>query len=439
MPRRWIDSLDPRGLSHRALKHLMDMPTSRRGAHLTRSGRRLALGGGPMARFAHRRVEAVVARIDTGLASGSLDATLPDGRWVMLGGRTPGAAAAIVLDNWMPVVRLMRSGSAGFARAYFDGHWTSPDPTAIFELFVANRATLGSTARAGGATRLVNRLVRAVDERLHRRRNIAFHYDLGNDFYAAWLDPGMTYSSALFDGTEDLEAAQTAKIRALLDAVGVRPGDRLLDIGCGWGGLAEIAVRDYGATVHGITLSVAQLDYARARVPEASFGLTDYRAVTGTYDHVVSVEMLEAVGERHWGIFMEVVRRVVRPGGRAGLQVITIADDVFDAYRASTDFIQAYVFPGGMLPSPSRLRAAAEGAGLTWGRERWFGADYARTLALWRACFDAAVADGRLPPGFDDRFIALWRYYLMYCEGGFRGGGLDVVQVVLTTAAPRSG
>ncbi|MGI4877693.1 MAG: class I SAM-dependent methyltransferase, partial [Janthinobacterium lividum] len=275
------------------------------------------------------------------------------------------------------------------------------------------------------------RLVSAVEERLRQRQNIDFHYDLGNDFYAAWLDPGMTYSSALYDGTDDLEAAQTLKIRALLDAVGVKPGDRLLEIGCGWGSLAEIATRDYGATVHGITLSAEQLAYASARVPAAVFSLTDYRAVTGTYDHVVSCEMFEAVGERHWRTFMDVVRARLRPGGRAGLQVITIADDVFDAYRASTDFIQAYIFPGGMLPSPGRLRRAVEAAGFRVAAERHFGGDYARTLACWRDRFDAAVTAGRLPPGFDERFVTLWRYYLMYCEGGFRGGGLDVVQTVL--------
>ncbi|MGI4881017.1 MAG: class I SAM-dependent methyltransferase, partial [Janthinobacterium lividum] len=325
-------------------------------------------------------------------------------------------------------------------------------PTAIFELFVANRTTLGTTARARGATRLLNRLVRAWEAggRAAAKRNIAFHYDLGNDFYAAWLDPTMTYSSALFLTPDmGLEAAQVAKVRRLLDAVGVQPGDRLLEIGCGWGGLAEIAARDYGAFVHGITLSPAQLDHARRRIAaaglgdRATFALQDYRDVAGQYDHVVSVEMFEAVGERHWATFMAVVARVLRPGGRAGLQVITIADDVFDAYRRSTDFIQAYVFPGGMLPSPSRLRVVAAEAGLGWQADHWFGLDYARTLRLWRDRFDAAVAGGRLPRGFDARFVQLWRYYLMYCEGGFRGRGLDVVQLVLadgtTTSAPRSG
>ncbi len=419
----------------------MDMPTSSRGADFAARDRRFALGGGVFGRLAAAQVEGVLARIDAGLATGSLDATLPDGRRVVLGGRAPGAVAAISLRNWLPVVRLMLSGSAGFARAHFDGDWTSPDPVAIFELFVANRATLGGTARARGVSRLLNRAARAIEERVRPRRNIEYHYDLGNDFYAAWLDPGMTYSSALFApvgtaadsrGTDDLAAAQTRKIRALLDAVGVRPGDRLLEIGCGWGSLAEIATRDYGARVHGITLSAAQLAYARERVPAASFALTDYRAVTGSFDHVVSVEMIEAVGERHWRTFMDVVRARLRPGGRAGIQAITIADDVFAAYRRSTDFIQAYIFPGGMLPSPSRLRGSATAAGLAMASERWFGGDYARTLAYWRDQFDAAVAEGRLPPGFDERFVTLWRYYLMYCEGGFRGGGLDVVQIVLT-------
>ena len=416
--------------------------SSRRGDRVLASDRRLALGGGLPGRLARGRAEAVVARIDRGLAAGSLDATLPDGRRLLLGGRGPGPAATIVLHNWKPVIRLMLGGSAGFARAHFDGDWTSPDPTLIFELFVANRATLGSAARAQGITRLLNRLIRAWEERgkAAARRNIAFHYDLGNDFYAAWLDPTMTYSSAVFAGPDvSLEAAQVAKIRRLLDAVGVRPGDRLLEIGCGWGGLAEIAARDYGATIHGITLSDAQLQAARARIAaaglsdRASFALCDYRdlAADGRYDHVVSVEMFEAIGERNWRGFMAVVAGVLRPGGRAGLQVITIADDVFDAYRRSTDFIQAYVFPGGMLPSPSRLRGAAGSAGLRVVDDHWFGLDYARTLKLWRDRFDAAVADGRLPPGFDDRFVQLWRYYLMYCEGGFRGRGLDVVQMVL--------
>lgn len=415
----------------------MDQPTLSRGAALSARRHRLALGGTVAARLARGWAERVVARIDAGLATGSLDATLPDGRRVRLGGRAAGPAAAITLMNWTPVVRLMLAGSAGFAQAHFDGDWTSPAPEAIFALFVANRTTLGTAARARGPWRLANRLVRAVEERFGARRNIAFHYDLGNDFYAAWLDRGMTYSSALFApdaAGDDLAAAQARKVRTLLDALGVAPGDRLLEIGCGWGGLAEIATRDYGAIVHGITLSAEQLAYAHARVPAATFALTDYRDVAGRFDHVVSVEMFEAVGERHWRTYMDTLRRVLRPGGRAGLQVITIADDVFEHYRASTDFIQAYIFPGGMLPSAPRLRAAAAGAGLTIAGERWFGRDYARTLRMWRARFDAAVAGGRLPPGFDARFVDIWRYYLMYCEGGFDGGGLDVGQLVLTAS-----
>ena len=410
-----------------------------RGQHLVAADRRFLLGGGWFGVLAKRQVERVLSRIDAGLATGSLDATLPDGRQVRLGGRAPGATAAIVLANWRPVVRLALSGSAGFARAYFDGDWSSSDPVALFELFVANRATLGDTARAGGVARLVNRAVHALqaNSRTGSRRNISFHYDLGNDFYAAWLDPGLTYSSAIWADGDDLEAAQSRKVRALLDSLDLKPGDRLLEIGCGWGGLAEIAARDYGAIVHGITLSTEQLNYAKSRIAvaklsdRASFALCDYRDVSGTYDHIVSVEMFEAVGERHWPGFMQMLARTLRPNGRAALQVITIDEAVFDAYRASADFIQAYIFPGGMLPSLERFRHAAEAAGLSWQGATHHGLDYARTLAEWRERFDAAVAEHRLPPGFDQRFVAIWRYYLMYCEGGFRGGGIDVVQALL--------
>ncbi|WP_419816474.1 class I SAM-dependent methyltransferase [Glacieibacterium sp.] len=414
-----------------------DAPT--RGQHLVAADQRFLLGGGWFGALARGQVERVLARIDKGLATGSLDATLPDGRQVRLGGRAVGAAATIVLPNWRPVVRLALSGSAGFARAYFDGDWSSSDPVAIFELFVANRATLGDTARAGGVARLVNRAVHALqaNSRTGSRRNISFHYDLGNDFYAAWLDPGLTYSSAIWAEGDDLEAAQTRKVRRLLDSLDLKPGERLLEIGCGWGGLAEIAARDYGAVVHGITLSAEQLSYAQARIAaagladRASFALCDYRDVSGSYDHIVSVEMFEAVGERHWPDFMGVLARILRPGGRAALQVITIDEAIFAAYRASADFIQTYIFPGGMLPSLERLRGAAEAAGLGWQGVTHHGLDYARTLAEWRERFDAAVAGHRLPPGFDERFVAIWRYYLMYCEGGFRGGGLDVVQALL--------
>jgi cyclopropane-fatty-acyl-phospholipid synthase len=337
----------------------------------------------------------------------------------------------------------MATGSVGWYRGWAEGEWSSPDPVALFELFMLNRRTLGHAARAKGMARLLNRLAHALrsNNRTGARRNIAFHYDLGNDFYAAWLDPTMSYSSALFaepiTEAEPLAAAQERKVRALLDRLALRPGQRLLEIGCGWGGLAEIAARDYGVVVVGITLSVEQKAFADARLAAAgladrvSIECTDYRDVAGRFDAVASVEMVEAVGQAYWPDYMAAIARVLKPGGRAALQYIAIDDAIFDSYAASADFIQTYVFPGGMLVSESRFRAAAETAGLAWRDRHGFGRHYAETLRRWRLRFDAAAAEGRLPAGFDAAFVGLWRYYLMYCEGGFRGGGIDVAQVTL--------
>jgi cyclopropane-fatty-acyl-phospholipid synthase len=269
------------------------------------------------------------------------------------------------------------------------------------------------------------------------RANIAIHYDLGNDFYRAWLDPGMTYSSGLFAPGDTLEQAQERKIRALLDRLQLRPGQRLLEIGCGWGALAEIAARDHGVEVVALTLSAEQKAWADARMVKAglfervSVELTDYRDVTGSFDAVASVEMVEAVGQDYWASYLQTIARVLRPGGRAALQLISIREELFDAYAASADFIQTYVFPGGMLISEPRFQAVAELAGLSWRDRIGFGLDYAQTLKLWREGYDRAVEESRLPAGFDPAFHKLWRYYLMYCEGGFRGQGIDVAQVTL--------
>jgi len=270
------------------------------------------------------------------------------------------------------------------------------------------------------------------------RRNIEAHYDLGNDFYEAWLDRSMTYSSALFaepiSADEPLEEAQARKIETLLDRLTLKPGDSLLEIGCGWGSLAEIAVQKQGVRYHGITLSSEQKAYTNARLPnlsEASAELTDYRDVTQIYDAIASVEMVEAVGQRYWPDYLATISRCLKPGGRAAIQYIRIEDDVFDAYAKGTDFIQHYIFPGGMLLSESRFRALAEANGLQWRDQHDFGLHYAETLKRWRIRFDDALEQGRLPSGFDEKFISLWRYYLMYCEGGFRGGGINVAQVTL--------
>ena len=379
----------------------------------------------------------VLARVEAGLANGAIEATLPDRTTCRLGGRSPGAEPVVILHRWRALWRLASGGSAGWYEAWADGDWSSPDPVPLFELFVANRLTLGATARASGAGRLSRRVWHWL-RRNHRRgarRNIAAHYDLGNDFYREWLDSGLTYSSALFASADvTLEDGQAAKLAAILDRTGLVAGDRLLEIGCGWGSLAAAAVAR-GIAVDAITLSAEQKAVVEARLGDAvTVSLTDYRDVTERYDAVASVEMVEAVGERFWGDYLAAVAGALKPGGRAAIQYIAIDDAVFPAYARSADFIQRYVFPGGMLLSERRFRALATAHGLAWCDRRGFGLDYARTLAEWRRRFDCAVAEGRLPERFDAGFVALWRYYLMYCEGGFRGGGIDVAQVTLVKA-----
>jgi len=414
-----------------------------RGQHLVTADRGFATGAGRLARLVAPGFHRLLDRIDRGLAAGAIDAILPDGTRRLLGGIAPGPLPIVELHSWRPLLRLMTTGSVGWYRGWAEGEWSSPDPVALFELFMLNRRTLGGAARAKGTARLANRLAHAFrrNSRKGARRNIAFHYDLGNDFYAAWLDPTMSYSSALFaepiDEAEPLAAAQERKVRALLDRLALLPGQRLLEIGCGWGGLAEIATRDYGVEVVGITLSAEQKAYAEERLAKAghadrvSIELVDYRDVEGQFDAVASVEMVEAVGQAYWRDYMAAIARVLKPGGRAAIQYIAIDDAIFASYAASADFIQTYVFPGGMLLSESRFRAAAETAGLAWRDRRGFGLHYAETLRRWRALFDVAAREERLPAGFDPAFNRLWRYYLMYCEGGFRGHGIDVAQVTL--------
>ena len=398
-------------------------------------GRRAARGGGTrIARLFAPVARRMLDRVDRGLTCGAIDATLPDGSRRRLGGRAPGPEPIVHVVSWRALWRLATSGSAGWYEAWAAGDWTSPDPVPLFDLFMRNRHSLGATARAAGWSRGLRRVRHWLRRNApaQARRNIAYHYDLGNDFYAPWLDGGMTYSSALFgEGTTTLEAAQAAKLSAMLERTSTEPGETILEIGCGWGSFAQAAVSG-GRSVHGITLSSEQRDYAAARVPTgASFTLTDYRAVTGTYDAVVSIEMVEAVGREYWREYLAVIARSLRPGGRAALQLITIDDAIFAEYASGVDFIQQYVFPGGMLVCEGEFRALARAAGLTWQDRFAFGQDYAETLRLWRERFDAAWQAGELPGEFDRDFIDLWRYYLMYCEGGFRGGGIDVLQVTL--------
>ncbi|MET0309688.1 MAG: cyclopropane-fatty-acyl-phospholipid synthase family protein [Sphingomonas sp.] len=381
----------------------------------------------------HRQLD----RLDAGIAEGALQVMTPEGRMRQLGGRAPGPTAVVNLRGWRALVRLATGGSAGWYEAWAAGEWASPDSVQLFALFSRNRASLAAQARASGFPLLAKRLWHWLrrNDRGGSRRNIAFHYDLGNDFYRPWLDAGMTYSSALFTHpAQSLEEGQAAKLQAMLDRTATTPGDTILEIGCGWGSFAELALRaDRG--VHGITLSTEQKAHAEARtagLDGARFSLTDYRDVTGTYDAVVSIEMAEAVGREYWPAYAAAIARALKPGGRAALQIITFDDAMFEGYAANVDFIQRYIFPGGLLLSESRFRALVEGQGLAWSDQHGFGLDYAETLKRWREKFEGAAAAGALPAQFDAKFIDLWRYYLMYCEGGFRGGGIDVIQMTLT-------
>jgi cyclopropane-fatty-acyl-phospholipid synthase len=398
------------------------------------------LWGGIVAAPFHRALD----RIDAGLEQGAIEAWLPDGSYRILGGRGPGPVCEVEVRHWRALIRLARDGSVGWYQAWAAHEWTSPDPVPLFDLFMRNGATLGKAARARGISRWTKKLRHWLRDNSPRRarKNIAFHYDLGNDFYAEWLDETMTYSSALFQEPispdEELAYAQLNKVRALLDRLELKPDQHLLEIGCGWGTLADIAADEYGANVTALTLSQEQrahalaLNSCNAAAGRVRIELKDYREITEQYDAIASVEMVEAVGQRWWPAYLQAIAQALKPGGRAAIQYIAINDALFEDYAASADFIQTYVFPGGMLISESRFRALAEKYGLTWSDQRNFGLHYAETLKRWRERFDAAAAEGRLPAGFDRSFIDLWRYYLMYCEGGFRGGGIWVAQVTLT-------
>jgi cyclopropane-fatty-acyl-phospholipid synthase len=414
-----------------------------RGHHLVAADRGFATGGGLVARLLAPSFRRVLDRVDEGLKAGAIHATLPDGSKRLLGGRAPGPEPVVRLHSWRALERLITSGSVGWYKAWEQGEWSSPDPVPLFDLFMRNGESLGNTGRAKGLFRLVNRIAHRFrdNDKDGARENIAHHYDLGNDFYRAWLDESMTYSSAVFaepiSAGEPLEAAQGRKLKLLLDRLALKPGQRLLDIGCGWGSLVEIAARDYGAQVVGLTLSEEQKAFADARMARAGLSgkvdirLQDYRDVEGEFDAVASVEMVEAVGQDYWPAYVESIARVLKPDGRAALQLISIREALFEGYAANADFIQTYIFPGGMLISEAQLAALAEDAGLSWEDRKGYGLHYAETLRRWRERYDVAVAKGRLPAGFDEPFDRLWRYYLMYCEGGFRGGGIDVAQVTL--------
>jgi len=370
-----------------------------------------------------------------GMTQGGLAITTPDGVCREFG-PGHGTAAALRMRDWTAASAALRHGDVGFAEAYMAGHWDTPDLVQLLTVLAANQPALEQAfyGRWWGRALLRLRHLARANTRRQARRNIVAHYDLGNDFYKLWLDPSMTYSSACFDGDceRTLEDAQRAKYARVLAELGLGPGRRILEVGCGWGGFAEHAARA-GHHVTGLSLSRAQTAYARARLAAADLAdhadlhIMDYRDVRGTYDAVASIEMIEAVGERYWPAYFRAVRNALAPGGRACIQAITIADERFARYRTQSDFIQQYIFPGGMLPSPGRLCAEARAAGLVPVGSHAFGADYARTLTRWLAAFDAAVPAVRAL-GFDERFVRCWRFYLAYCAAGFATATTDVAQ-----------
>lgn len=374
------------------------------------------------------------------LQHGHLTVQLPDGTLQHFG-HGNGPSAAITFKNWNVCSAALRSGDIGFAESYIAGDWTTPHLTDLLKLFIANRQQVEGVIYGTWAGRLLYRIKHLLNRntRANSQKNIHAHYDLGNAFYALWLDDTMNYSSAWFEGRldGDLSAAQHAKVRRALTLAGVAPGSRVLEIGCGWGALAEMATTEFGATITGVTLSTEQLDFARQRMERlgvstrADLRLQDYRDIAdGPYDAICSIEMIEAVGQEYWPTYFEAVRRLLKPGGRACIQSIVIDDALFDRYIRSTDFIQQYIFPGGCLPCPREFRRQAQAAGLRVVDELAFGLDYAETLRRWHERF-VAQRTRVLQQGFDQRFLHIWEFYLAYCEAAFRMGNTNLVQYTL--------
>lgn len=364
---------------------------------------------------------------------GPLHLTLPSGATETIGTRNTAAEARLQLKSYAFLWKLARRGALGFAESYMDGDFDTEDLKAFFAFYLANEPAITRAFPSVNATRLADRRFhsRRRNTRDGSRRNIADHYDLGNEFYRQWLDPSMLYSSGIYRSSDaTLEAAQQEKLDRILAALELAPGTSLLEIGCGWGALAEAAARR-GAHVDAITISEEQLRAARERVHHASLSgrvdvrFEDYRDTTGSYDRLVSIEMIEAVGEENWPLFFGTIGKRLRPGGVAVLQAITIREDTFAQYRSNPDFIQRYIFPGGMLPTVEQMRRRAEEAGLAFETVERFGASYALTLTEWRQRFEAAWP-GIAALGFDERFRRMWRYYLAYCEIGFEQGLIDV-------------
>lgn len=391
-------------------------------------------------------VAGLLARRLAAFTRGHLTVSLPSGLSVVQAGLHDGPRAHVSVHRWRALLRLLAEGDIGFAAGYIEGDWTTDNLPAVIEYGLANEKALTSNANGHPIALALNRARHLArrNSRKGSRRNIAAHYDLGNAFYALWLDPGMQYSSALYEGSvESLSVAQERKLSKVVEMLGPGGNDSVLEIGCGWGAVAERLAADHGCHVTGLTLSREQADYARQRLAAAGLAqrtdieIRDYRDVVTTYDRIVSIEMFEAVGEPYWPHYFETLARSLKDDGCAVLQIITIDESAFEAYRRRPDFIQKYIFPGGMLPTKSALYRLAEDAGFTVTQQLSFGQSYAQTLAAWREAFHRNWAEIE-PLGFDERFRRMWDYYLCYCETGFRHDTIDVGLYRLEKHAPDS-
>lgn len=386
----------------------------------------------------------LAANLCSRIRYGALVFILPDRPALkFVGAEETDATGIIVVKDYAFARRAILGGDIGFFESFADDQWDTPGVADCLYVFARNADYVKEAFMAVPIIDWIENVRHALNRNTKRgaQRNISAHYDLGNSFYEKWLDRTMTYSSAVYPSAKvDLSQAQTHKYRVLAERMALRPGDSVLEIGSGWGGFAEFAAKDVGAKVTGLTISPAQFAYASERIQKAGLGekveirLQDYRDVSGRFDKLASIEMFEAVGKEYWAQYFGKIHDVLKPGGVAGLQIITIADRFFDAYQRSTDFIQRHIFPGGMLPSPAALKSQIEKADLVWTEAATFGADYARTLDAWHKRFLGAW-DEIQTMGFDDRFKKLWRFYLGYCEAGFRAGTTDVMQVTATRPA----
>ena len=374
--------------------------------------------------------------------TGRLDFVLPDGRVFRASGKNPGPVARVDIHNPEIFARLIREGDLGFSDAYLDNWWSTPDLQSFMDWVHAENEELYDGFPGMGLVRVFEKIRFWLQSNSKRqaRKNISHHYDLGNDFYGLWLDETMTYSSALFTtGQESLEAAQIAKYASMVDQMGVKEGDHVLEIGCGWGGFAEYAAKERGLKVTGLTISKEQHDFSKKRIENSglkdsvNIKLQDYRDEKGRYDGIASIEMFEAVGQKYWPVYFETIKNCLHPGRQATLQIITVQDARWEVYQRGVDFIQKYIFPGGMLPSPNALKAEVQNAGLSVVKSKEFGLSYSQTLRRWHDVFNAKW-DQAAALGFDDRFRRMWNFYLTSCAATFESGNCDVTQITIANS-----